>query len=62
MLYTLPTLIQYSQSNKARREQEDSNQKVRIQSIPIWDDIILYLKDTKNTTKNLLDLKNIVRK
>jgi hypothetical protein len=36
------------------------NRKRRSKIIPACDDIILYLKDTKDSTKKLLDLANTV--
>jgi hypothetical protein len=54
---TFPTLIQYTfgiprQSNKTReKNKRDSNKEGRSQNIPICDDMILFLKDPKNSTK-----------
>jgi hypothetical protein len=62
---TLPTLIQYStqipsQSNKAReRNESNSNREGRSQIIPIADDMILYLKDPKNSTQTLTSHKHL---
>jgi hypothetical protein len=63
---TLSTVIQHSlgipiQSNKTgRRKKRKTNKKVRSQTIPIADDMFLYLKDLKNSTKKtLLDIINI---
>jgi hypothetical protein len=52
---TLSTLIQHChriprQSNKlGRRNKRNSNRKGRSQTIPILDDMILYLKDSRNS-------------
>jgi hypothetical protein len=58
------TLIQHRfgiprQSNKTgSRNKRDSNRKGRSQIILFADDMILYLKDLKNSTKILLDTIN----
>jgi hypothetical protein len=61
-LYTSSTPIQCSlgipnQSNKNRaRNKRDSNREGRSQTILFADDMILYLKDHKNSAKNLLEI------
>jgi hypothetical protein len=65
---TLPTLIQYgtgipSQSSKTgERNKRNSNREERNQIILFADNMILYLKDPKNTIKKLLDLINTFNK
>jgi hypothetical protein len=65
---TLPTLIQYntrnpSQKNKTgERNERDSNREGRIKLSLYADDMILYLKYPKNSTKNLSDLINTFSK
>jgi hypothetical protein len=60
----LPTLIQYStenpiQSNKAReRNKRNSNREGRSQIFLFADDMILYFKGSKDSTKILLDLRD----
>jgi hypothetical protein len=39
---------------------ENGHNRKRSKIIPACDDIILYLKDTKDSTKKLLDLANTV--
>jgi hypothetical protein len=63
-----PTPIQYSfgipsQSNKTRaRNKRHSNRERRIKLSLIADDMILYLRNTKNSTKKLLEIINSCNK
>jgi hypothetical protein len=65
---TFPTLIQHSAGipsqghKKGEGNTRDSHKKGRSQIIPITDDMILYLKDPKNSTKELLDIINTFSK
>jgi hypothetical protein len=63
---TLPTPIQHSlgilsQSNKARRRKKRNTKEVVKLSL-FADDMILYIKDLKNSTQKLLDTINSFNK
>jgi hypothetical protein len=49
---------------KIRQEEEIKRIQIgkEVKIIPIWDDMILYLKDPKDSTKILLDLIDIFSK
>jgi hypothetical protein len=61
---TIPISIQHStgipsQSNKARRRNKrNTNRKRNCQNIPPADNMILYLKEPKNSTQKLLGTIN----
>jgi hypothetical protein len=60
---TFPTPIQHSpgipsQSNKTKRRNKRNMNKQRNVKVSLFADIILYLKDPKNSTPKLLDLIN----
>jgi hypothetical protein len=61
---TFPTLIQYSTipSQNNERKKRDSNKEEEVKLSLFSDDIILYLKDPKKSTKKLLDLINTFSK